>query len=177
MDPGDQAALLGHAAQALATGHLGPVMSSCPPGPRRGMLPAPARAGPGAARRRLHVKLIELAGKLAPTTLSLPRRLLPGLGVGSGPLWLRGCDQVDAAYASGEWLALEGEFGSRQAGAAAGCPRRRNPAGTFHVLEAAGAGGHDWLVPALSELLDGEGSLVIRHVPTGSAPGGCTRCG
>jgi len=32
------------------------------------------------------------------------------------------------------------------------------------VLDAAGAGGHDWLKRSLGELLDGEGSLVIRHV-------------
>jgi hypothetical protein len=42
--------------------------------------------------------------------------------------------------------------------------QRRNPAGTFHVLDAADAGDHDWLVRARSELVDGAGSLVIRHV-------------
>ncbi len=164
LDPGDQAALLGHAAQALATGHLGPVDVELPTGATARMYCRPL---PGQGHGRLagvvHVKLIELAGKLAPTTLPLPRRLLPGL-VGSGPLWLRGCDQVDAAYASGEWLALEGEPGAGKLALLRAVHRRRNPAGTFHVLEAAGAGGHDWLVRALSELLEGEGSLVIRHV-------------
>jgi transcriptional regulator of acetoin/glycerol metabolism len=164
LDPGDQAALLGHAAQALATGHLGPVDVELPTGATARMYCRPL---PGQGQGRLagvvHVKLIELAGKLAPTTLLLPQRLLPGL-VGSGPLWLRGCDQVDAAYASGEWLALEGEPGAGKLALLRAVHRRRNPAGTFHVLEAAGAGGHDWLVRALSELLDGEGSLVIRHV-------------
>jgi transcriptional regulator of acetoin/glycerol metabolism len=164
LDPGDQAALLGHAAQALATGHLGPVDAELPTGATARMY---CRPRPGQGQGRLagvvHVKLIELAGKLAPTTLLLPQRLLPGL-VGSGPLWLRGCDQVDAAYASGEWLALEGEPGAGKLALLRAVHRRRNPAGTFHVLEAAGAGGHDWLVRALSELLDGEGSLVIRHV-------------
>jgi len=32
------------------------------------------------------------------------------------------------------------------------------------VLDAAEAGDHDWMVRALGELLEGEGSLVIRHV-------------
>jgi transcriptional regulator of acetoin/glycerol metabolism len=141
LDPGDQAALLGHAAQALATGHLGPVDAELPTGATARMY---CRPRPGQGQGRLagvvHVKLIELAGKLAPTTLSLPHRLLPGL-VGSGPLWLRGCDQVDAAYASGEWLALEGEPGAGKLALLRAVHRRRNPAGTFHVLEAAGAGG------------------------------------
>lgn len=164
LDPGDQAALLGHAAQALATGHPGPVDVELPTGATARMYCRPL---PGQGQRRLagivHVKLIELAGKLVPATLSLPRRLLPGL-VGSGPLWLRGCDQVDAAYALGEWLALEGEPGAGKLALLRAVHRRRSPAGAFHVLDAAGAGGHDWLVRELSELLDGEGSLVIRHV-------------
>jgi transcriptional regulator of acetoin/glycerol metabolism len=164
LDPGDQAALLGHAAQALATGRVGPVDAELPTGATARMYSRPL-PGPGQPRLAgvVHVKLIELAGKLAPTTLSQPRRFLPGL-VGSGPLWLRGCDQVDAAYASGEWLALEGEPGAGKLALLRAVHRRRNPASPFHVLDAAGAGGHDWLVHTLGELLDGEGSVVIRHV-------------
>jgi transcriptional regulator of acetoin/glycerol metabolism len=165
LDPGDQTALLGHAAQALAAGHHpGPVDVELPTGATARMYCRPL---PGQGQRRLaglvHVRLTELAGKLAGETLSMPRRFLPGI-VGSGPLWLRGCDQVDAAYDSGEWLALEGEPGAGKLAVLRAVHRRRNPAGAFHVLDAAGAGGHDWLKRALGELLDGEGSLVIRHV-------------
>jgi transcriptional regulator with AAA-type ATPase domain len=32
--------------------------------------------------------------------------------VGSGPLWLRRCRQVEAAAASSEWLSLQGEPGT-----------------------------------------------------------------
>jgi sigma-54 dependent transcriptional regulator, acetoin dehydrogenase operon transcriptional activator AcoR len=164
LDPGDQAALLGHAGQALATGHLGPVDVELPTGATARMYCRPlALQGQQQLAGVVRVKLIELAGKLAPEALSLPRRFMPGL-VGSGPLWLRGCDQVDAAYASGEWLALEGEPGVGKLALLRAVHRRRNAVGTFHVLDAAGAGGHDWLERALSELLDGEGSLVIRHV-------------
>jgi len=43
--------------------------------------------------------------------------------------------------------------------------QRRNPAGRFHVLDAAEAATDpDWQVTARRELLDGEGCLVIRHV-------------
>jgi sigma-54 dependent transcriptional regulator, acetoin dehydrogenase operon transcriptional activator AcoR len=93
---------------------------------------------------------------------------VPGL-VGSGPLWLRGCRQVGAAYASGEWLSLEGEPGTGKLAVLRAVHRHRNPVGAFHVLDAAEAGDHDWMVRALGELLEGEGSLVIRHVDRLSA--------
>ena len=63
-----------------------------------------------------------------------------------------------------EWLSLEGEPGVGKLALLPAVHRRRNPAGTFHVLDAAEAGDHDWMVRALGELLEGEGSLVIRHV-------------
>jgi transcriptional regulator of acetoin/glycerol metabolism len=170
LDPGDQAALLGHAAEALAAGHLGPVDIELPTGARARMYCRPV---PGKGQRRLaggvaHVKLIELASKLAAGAGPQPRRLLPGL-VGSGPLWLRGCDQVDAVYSGGGWLALEGEPGTGKLTLLQAVHRRRNPSGVLHVLDAAEAGDHHWLVRALGELLEGEGSLVIRHVDRLSA--------
>jgi transcriptional regulator of acetoin/glycerol metabolism len=113
----------------------------------------------------VHVKLIEPASPAAVDagTGSRARRFGPAL-VGSGPLWLRGCRQVEAACASGEWLSLEGEPGVGKLALLRAVHRRRNPAGAFHVLDAAEAGDHDWMVRALGELLEGEGSLVIRHV-------------
>ncbi len=170
LDPGDQAALLGHAAEALATGHLGPVDVELPTGAGARMSCRPV-CGPG--QRRLadgvvHVKLTEPSSKLEPGTGSQPRRFLPGL-IGSGPLWLRGCDQVDAAYATGEWLAAEGEPGVGKLALLRAVHRLRNPAGAFHVLDAAGPGDHDWLARALGELLEGEGSLVIQHADRLSA--------
>jgi len=165
LDPGDQAALLGHAAGALAVGDLGPVDIELPTGATARMYCRPLR---GRGRRRLaggvvHVKLVELASQLATPAVPQPRRLLTGL-IGSGPLWLRGCDQVDAAYASGEWLALQGEPGAGKLALLRAVCRRRSPASTLRVLDAADAGDHDWMVRSLGELLEGEGSLVIRHI-------------
>jgi hypothetical protein len=170
LDPGDQAAMLGHAAEALATGHRGPVDAELPSGAKARMSCRPVR---GEDQPRLtggvaHVKLIELASKLGPRAGSQPHRFGPGL-VGSGPLWLRGCDQVDAAYCGGEWLAVAGEPGAGKLALLRAVHRRRNPAGTLHVLDAAEAADHHWLVRALDELLEGEGSLVIRHVDLLSA--------
>jgi sigma-54 dependent transcriptional regulator, acetoin dehydrogenase operon transcriptional activator AcoR len=163
LDPGDQAALLGRAAKALATGHLGQVDVELPSGARARMSCRPVR---GKGQRRLaggvtHVKLTEPAGRPAPG--ARPRPPLPGL-VGSGPLWLRGCDQVDAAYSAGQWLVLEGEPGAGKMALLRAVHRRRNPAGILHVLDAAEAADHHWLVRALGELLEHKGSLVIRRI-------------
>jgi transcriptional regulator of acetoin/glycerol metabolism len=172
LDPGDQVALLGHAADALAGDHLGPVDVELPTGAAARMYCRPLR---GKGRRRLlggvvHVKLLEPGSRPAADAgaASRARRFGPGL-VGSGPLWLRGCQQVDAARASGEWLSLEGEPGTGKLALLRAVHRRRNPAGVFHVLDAAESGDQDWLVRALGELLEGEGSLVIRHVDRLSA--------
>src|SRR5690348_14630438 len=172
LDPGDQVALLGHAADALADDHLGPVDVELPTGAAARMYCRPLR---GKGRLRLlggvvHVKLLEPASRPAADTgeASRARRFGPGL-VGSGPLWLRGCHQVDAARASGEWLALGGEPGAGKLALLRAVHRRRNPAEAFHVLDAAESGDHDWLVRALGELLEGEGSLVIRHADRLSA--------
>ena len=118
----------------------------------------------------MHVKLIEQASQAAVDagTGSQEQRFGPAL-VGSGPLWLRGCRQVEVACASGEWLSLEGEPGVGKLALLRAVHRRRNPVGAFHVLDAAEAGDQDWMMRALSELLEGEGSLVIRHVDRLSA--------
>ena len=89
--------------------------------------------------------------------------VLPGL-VGSGSLWLRGCHQVEAVYDSGEWLALQGEPGVGKLAVLRAVHQRRNPAGRFHVLDAADAADQDWPATVRRELLDGTGALVIRHV-------------
>ena len=167
LDPGDQAALLGHAAGALAGDHPAVVDVELPTGARARMRCRPLR---GKGRRRLaggvvHVKLTGPASQAAADagTGSQACRFGPAL-VGSGPLWLRGCRRVEAACVSGEWLSLEGEPGAGKLAVLRAVCRRRNRAGAFHVLDAAEAGDHDWMVRALGELLDGEGSLVIRHV-------------
>jgi sigma-54 dependent transcriptional regulator, acetoin dehydrogenase operon transcriptional activator AcoR len=167
LDPADQAALLGHAAQVLAGDRPVVVDVELPTGARARMHCRPMR---GKGRRQLaggvvHVKLIEPASQAAVDTKagSQAQRFGPAL-MGSGPLWLRGCRQVEAARASGEWLSLEGEPGTGKLALLRAVCRRRNPAGAFHVLDADDAGDHDWMARALGELLEGEGSLVIRHV-------------
>jgi transcriptional regulator of acetoin/glycerol metabolism len=167
LDPGDQAALLGHAADALAGDHPAVVDVELPTGARARMHCHPLR---GKGRRRLvggvvHVKLIEPASQAAVDVGAGSQAWRFGAAlVGAGPLWLRGCRQVEAACASREWLSLEGEPGVGKLALLRAVHRRRNPAGAFHLLDAAEAGDHDWMVQVLGELLEGEGTLVIRHV-------------
>jgi len=116
----------------------------------------------GLASGVVHVKLLEPSSRRLDTRTPA-RMYLPGL-VGSGPLWLRGCHRVDAAQESGEWLALDGEPGVGKLAVLRAVHYRRNPAGRFQVVDAAEATGAQWLAEVRQELLDPDGSLVIRHV-------------
>jgi transcriptional regulator of acetoin/glycerol metabolism len=166
LDPGDQAALLGHAARALAGDHPAVLDVELPTGASARMRCRPLR-GKGSRRLAGGVVHVTLTGPASQPAAdagagSPGQRFGPAL-VGSGPLWLRGCRQVEAARASGEWLSLEGEPGAGKLALLRAVCRRRDPAGAFHLLDAAGAGDQDWMMRALSDLLEGQGSLVIRH--------------
>jgi len=164
LDPGDQTALLGHAAEALDRGRSDAVAVELPSGIKARMYCRPVRSGSGHVGGVVHAKLIEPpASRPTAEVWTKTQMFLPGL-VGGGPLWLRGCRQVEAVYDSAEWLALEGEPGAGKLAVVRAVHQRRNPASRFHVLDAAEAGGQDWLVTARRELLDSEGTLVIRHV-------------
>jgi transcriptional regulator of acetoin/glycerol metabolism len=76
---------------------------------------------------------------------------------------VRGCHQVDAVYRSGEWLAMAGERGTGKLAVLRATHQRRNPSGRFGVLDAADATDHTWQAEARRELLEGVGTLVIRH--------------
>jgi transcriptional regulator of acetoin/glycerol metabolism len=165
LDPGDQAALIGHATEALArrTGG-GAVTVDLPSGVVARMSVRRVNDRP-VADGVVHVKLVS-AG-LGPPDIPAPRSAmyLPGL-VGSGVLWLRACREAETLYDSSEWLTLEGEPGVGKLALARAVHQRRNPAAPFHVLNAGSVSGpgQDWLVKTRRELLDGKGMLVIRHV-------------
>ncbi|MBV9856132.1 MAG: GAF domain-containing protein [Streptosporangiaceae bacterium] len=169
LDPGDQAALIGQATEALAGGrgsHAG-VTVSLPSGMVARVFCRPVGDGrffDGV----VHVKLVAPAAPAAEVPAPRSAMYLPGL-VGSGVLWLRACREAETAYDSGDWLTLEGEPGAGKLALVRAVHQRRNPAAPFHVLDAAesgtAAGGtQDWLVKVRHELLDGRGMLVIRHV-------------
>ena len=164
LDPGDQGVLLGQAAEMLASQQAGAVSVELPSGIQARMYCRPVRGDDHVAGGVVHVKLIEPASQRpAAEGAGKPPMSLPGL-VGGGALWLRGCRQVETIYDSGEWLALEGEPGVGKLTVVRAVHQRRNPAERFYVLDATEAADTDWLLRARRELLDGEGSLVIRHV-------------
>ena len=163
LDPGDQGVLLGQAAEVLASRQPGTVLIDLPSGVQARMYCRPVRGDDRIAGGVVHVKLIEPAGRPATDSAAKPAMALPGL-VGSGALWLRGCRQVETVYDSGEWLALDGEPGVGKLAVVRAVHQRRNAAERFYVLNAADATDADWLLRARRELLDGDGTLVIRHV-------------
>ncbi|SRR6266536_92219 len=163
LDPGDQSVLLGQAAVALASRHRGAVLVDLPSGGTARMYCQPVQGDGRIAGGVVHAKLIELETRPAADAGPPTRLFLPGV-VGDGPLWLRACHEVDAAYVSGEWLAVEGEAGVGKLALVRAVHQRRNPAGHFHVIDAAGVVERDWPAGARSDLLAGDGGLVIRHV-------------
>ena len=164
LDPGDQAVLLGQAGEALAGGRSRAVEVELPTGLTARMHCHPTRGldEPGSARGVVHVKLVEASRRLAAEGPAPSRMVLPGL-VGSGALWLRGCQQVQEAYEAGEWLVLEGEPGVGKLALARAVHQRRSPAESLEALDAADAGAADWLA-SVRRALATEGDLVIRHV-------------
>jgi transcriptional regulator of acetoin/glycerol metabolism len=163
LDPADQVVLLGQAADTLASRQSGPVTVELPTGIKARLHGRPVGREGRPAGGVVHVKLVDWSTRPASDTGAPARMFLPGL-IGTGPLWLRGCHQVDAVYGAAEWLALEGERGTGKLALIRAVHQRRNPARRFQVLDAADAGDHDWPARLRRELLDSEGDLVIRHV-------------
>jgi transcriptional regulator of acetoin/glycerol metabolism len=166
LDPSDQAALIGQAAEVLTGRHTGAVTAELPTGLRARMYCRPVDGDTPYGDGIVHVKLLESTPRPAASPGKPGAKtsmFLPGL-VGAGVLWTRACREAEAAYDSAEWLTLEGESGVGKMALARAVHQRRNPAGRFHVIDAASATSADWLVTARSELLDGDGMLVIRHV-------------
>ncbi len=164
LDPGDQVALLGQATETLAGRQAASVEMELPTGARARLYCRPLRGDDRLSGGVVHVKLVEPGARAGAAAGPQTRMILPGL-VGSGPLWLRGCRQVEGVYDCGEWLALEGEPGVGKLAVLRAVHQRRNPAARFRVLDADDAAAEqDWQATARHELLDGEGCLVIRHV-------------
>ena len=136
----------------------------CRPVGEFGLLAASAEAAPP-ADGVVHVKLMAAAAvPAADAAAGRAAMSLPGL-VGTGAAWRRACRAADASYERGEWLALEGEPGVGKLALVRAVHQRRNPAAPCHVRDAADAAReHDWLSCVRSELLDGTGLLVLRHV-------------
>jgi sigma-54 dependent transcriptional regulator, acetoin dehydrogenase operon transcriptional activator AcoR len=168
LSPGDQAALISQATEALGRSQSfgrsqssGAVTVDLPSGAVARMFLHTVIDDGSARDGVVHVKLgAALPAIEVPTPR--PPMSLPGL-VGSGAAWRRACRGAEDWYERGEWLTLEGESGVGKLALVRAVHQRHNPAAALHVLDAAGAGG-DWLAQVRRELFDGTGMLVIRHV-------------
>ncbi|HEX3791662.1 MAG TPA: helix-turn-helix domain-containing protein [Pseudonocardiaceae bacterium] len=166
LDPADQAVLLGHATQALAEGRGTNTTVALPTGSK---VRLQCRRVTGDNRGDiaggvLSVKLIETENEGNDTPAPMMPMFLPGV-VGSAPLWLRCCYDVDASYGRGEWLVLAGERGVGKFTLARCVHQRRNPTGRVHSLDAEDVVEADWGENLERELLDDPvDALVIRHV-------------
>jgi transcriptional regulator of acetoin/glycerol metabolism len=167
LDPADQAALVGHGADALAGGRTGRLMVELPTGAtaRMNIRAVPGSRGGGVVQ----VKIIPAASVPPVRPAAASRAVLPGL-VGSSPLWLRACEEVEKAYRSGEWIVVEGEQGVGKAAVLRAVQLRRQPVGRFAVLDSAEADAPGWLEALRRTVLSEADSLVLRHVDTLDGP-------
>ena len=164
LEPGDQTAVLGHAAEVLAGRRAAAVTVTLPSGTRARIYCRPLSPDGPPGDGVVHVKLVEQAAARSAADAGPKKPMfLPGL-VGSAPLWLRGCSQVEAAYHSGEWLALEGEPGVGKLAVLRAVQQRHDPAGRLSVLDAADAARQDWQAQVRRELLESQGTVVLRHI-------------
>ncbi|HKS45777.1 MAG TPA: helix-turn-helix domain-containing protein [Amycolatopsis sp.] len=118
----------------------------------------------------LLVKLLEIDSESTAKPAPMLPMVLPGV-VGSAPLWLRCCHEVDASCARREWLVLAGEPGAGKHTLVKGVHQRRNPAGLLHTLDATRTP-TTWRDDLRRELLDDPvDALVIRHAERLDAAG------
>jgi len=162
LDPADQAAVLRQAAEGLA-GQRRSAFIDLPSGARGRMLTRPVGEEGVLAGVVINLKLIEAGPVETDGGGTASRMLLPGL-VGSSAVWRRACDEVEAVYGSGEWLAVEGEPGVGKLAVLRAVHQRRNPAARFTVVDAAAAKGKAWLQDVRRGLSSGGDAVVIRHV-------------
>jgi sigma-54 dependent transcriptional regulator, acetoin dehydrogenase operon transcriptional activator AcoR len=170
LDPADQSLLLGHASQLLGEGRRTESTVDLPTGTRVRLHCRPIPGRTGIVGGVLHVKLIQPDEPDSAAPGPMLPMFLPGL-VGSAPLWLRCCHDVDDGYGRGEWLVLSGERGVGKLALAKGVHQRRKPTGRLHVLDATESTSAGWLAQARREIReDPAEALVIRHADLLTGP-------
>jgi len=166
LDPADQTALLAHAGESLTSDRRRSVRVELPSGAAAQMYCHPVGEGPRGAGAVVHVKLDPTPRREHSSPAATPRMPLPGL-VGSDPVWVRACRQVEAASRSGEWLVVSGEPGVGKLALVQAVQLRRQPIRHLEVLDAADAGATPGWFRSLRDALAAPApSVVIRHVDT-----------
>jgi transcriptional regulator of acetoin/glycerol metabolism len=164
LDPNDQSLLVEQAGETLTEPASRPAQITLSSGAEARLYWHPLREADLVYGAVVEVKLSSAGHRHTRAGEPPTRQDLPGL-VGSGSLWLRGCSEVESAYESGEWLALEGERGVGKLAVLRAIHQAHNPAARFRVIEAEEVAGSAPSVQLLRELLDGAGgAVVVRHI-------------
>jgi transcriptional regulator of acetoin/glycerol metabolism len=162
IDPQDQVALLGQAAEALTGGKARVFTTSLPSGTNVRVSCKPSWSESTAIGGVVQVQLLTTE----PATRPVERgsAAMPGV-VGSSMPWMRCAKMVEAHLRAGEWVDLEGEAGVGKLTLAAGAHRAGKPGAHLRVLDADDCTEADkWLGVVTDELTLGSGTLILRHV-------------
>jgi transcriptional regulator of acetoin/glycerol metabolism len=161
-DPGDQAALLAVATEALASGRDRRLVLDLPSGLTARVHCRPSCAGGGPVGGVVQVQVVTRMGAPQRSIVAAPHAPPLPTAVGSSTAWKKCAHAVDRHFQSREWLVLEGEPGVGKTTLARATHQNRTPAGHLRVLDAAGYG-PQWIGEVAGELEDG-GTLVLAHV-------------
>ncbi|MEO5710757.1 MAG: GAF domain-containing protein [Nocardioidaceae bacterium] len=165
----EQSHLLTHAREALAAGRRESVDVDLPGGVEFRMLIHPVgEPGPTAG---LVVRVVRREGSVPGqrSAADRPARPLPGL-VGTGPLWLHACAQVEQHYLAQEWLAVLGEEGVGRLSVLRAVQLRRQPVPRLVVLDGEQSGPDEWVRPLREAVRLRTSNLVLQHVDRLTSP-------
>jgi sigma-54 dependent transcriptional regulator, acetoin dehydrogenase operon transcriptional activator AcoR len=166
IDPQDQVALLGQAAEALADGKARVFTISLPSGATARVNCKPSWSESAAIGGVLQVQLLATESTIRPVDRGASARAhtLPGV-VGSSVPWVRCCTLVEEHLRAGEWVDLEGEAGVGKLTVAAGAHQAGTPGAHLRVVDADDCTeAEQWLGVVADELALGTGTLILRHV-------------
>lgn len=160
---GDQAALLTHAAEALAERRES-VSVELPSGVQVRLHTRPVQGEGRVSGGVVNVKVLEASCAKEAAAQAPPRMLLPGL-IGIGTLWRRACGELEAVHRSGGWLVVEGEPGVGKLTTLRALHQRLNPSGRCSVLDASQAAADPkWVMQSRLTLEQDEGTIILQHL-------------
>ena len=163
LNPGDQAALLRHAAEALAERREATTVE-LPSGVRVRIHTRPVQGEGRVAGGVVDVKVVEASAPAQRDSRPTSRMLLPGL-VGNGTLWRRACTELETLYRDGRWPVVEGEPGVGKLALLRALHQRVDPSGRCCVLDGAQAAGDPtWLARARVSLEQEDGTVILTHL-------------
>lgn len=171
IDSRDQAQLLALATEALAGGKPRQLATLLPSGASARLHCKPSWTDQPVVGGVVQVQMLAAVPTQRttppPAQTAGPRRGTVGC-VGSGALWAKCCQEVEAQFRTREWLLLEGEPGVGKLTVAKATHLAHTPGAHLRVFDAADAIGPDrgayWLDTVRDELVGGQGTVILRHV-------------